>query len=293
MKESKGTFFIPVWEKKVATCESFGKRYYDPEVGVWISTDPKEQLFNPYAYSPDPLNTIDPDGQWIGSLLAAATWYITAVISNYGEFNPGKWNWDDPGLVMSTFFTLFYIGADIGNDIANLAKRSGTATFAEDGSSAKYTELESRAPNSHEEKILNDFYSSDNEYMNEVRNNWNNMSEEQRIAALREGIQDYDLLGIPGKDVSPNGYKLGPIPYKDSNGNYVFKSTTKGNGLYVDHIHSHRLSNMPSGLDFSNVRFGNNYYLLHNPVSGSPSIIQYGKRGFLMKNYVQPIKITF
>jgi RHS repeat-associated protein len=112
----------------------FGKRYYNPELGVWISTDPKEQMFNPYAYSPDPLNTIDPDGQWIGSLLAAATWYITAVISNYGEFNPGKWNWDDPGLVMSTFFTLFSIGADIGNDIKSFTKKHFSFGAQEAGS---------------------------------------------------------------------------------------------------------------------------------------------------------------
>ena len=49
------------------------------------------------------------------------------------------------------------------------------------------------------------------------------------------------------------------------------------------------------GIYISNVRRGNNYYLLHNPVSGSPSIMQYGTRGFWIfrTNYVQPITITF
>ena len=40
----------------------FGARWYDPEVGVWGSRDPKEQLWNRYGYSTNPVSTIDPDG---------------------------------------------------------------------------------------------------------------------------------------------------------------------------------------------------------------------------------------
>lgn len=41
----------------------FGWRYYDPVVGMWISTDPAEQHFNPYLYgSLNPIMMIDPDG---------------------------------------------------------------------------------------------------------------------------------------------------------------------------------------------------------------------------------------
>ena len=41
----------------------FGARYYDPEIGIWTSTDPAGQFWNKYSYSPNPINSIDPDGQ--------------------------------------------------------------------------------------------------------------------------------------------------------------------------------------------------------------------------------------
>jgi RHS repeat-associated protein len=38
----------------------FGKRYYDPEIGAWTSTDPANQYWNPYLYAGcDPINNID------------------------------------------------------------------------------------------------------------------------------------------------------------------------------------------------------------------------------------------
>lgn len=102
----------------------FGARYFDPEVGVWMSTDPKNQFFNPFAYSTNPINTVDPDGQWALALVAAAQWYISGVMS-HGEINPGKWDWSDPGLWISTATAAFTIGMDLGNDIATIvANRS-------------------------------------------------------------------------------------------------------------------------------------------------------------------------
>ena len=46
----------------------FGKRYYDPEICRWISTDPSAQFFDFYAYTGNgynPLISIDPDGEAI------------------------------------------------------------------------------------------------------------------------------------------------------------------------------------------------------------------------------------
>ena len=40
----------------------FGARYYDQDIGIWISPDAAHQFASPYAYSPDPINSIDPDG---------------------------------------------------------------------------------------------------------------------------------------------------------------------------------------------------------------------------------------
>jgi RHS repeat-associated protein len=42
----------------------FGARYYDPELGMWISPDPARQFASPYAYSPNPVNSVDPDGNY-------------------------------------------------------------------------------------------------------------------------------------------------------------------------------------------------------------------------------------
>ena len=43
----------------------FGARYYDPELGVWLSVDPAEEYWNSYLYcGADPINYYDPDGLW-------------------------------------------------------------------------------------------------------------------------------------------------------------------------------------------------------------------------------------
>ena len=44
----------------------FGRRYYDPSLGMWTSTDPAEQFWGGYSYAANgynPVNAIDPDGK--------------------------------------------------------------------------------------------------------------------------------------------------------------------------------------------------------------------------------------
>ncbi len=75
----------------------FGSRYYDGQLGRFISPDPANQYFSPYIYgNGDPLSGIDPDGELffeialvVGLIVGA---YLGASIAN-GNFNPAQWHW--------------------------------------------------------------------------------------------------------------------------------------------------------------------------------------------------------
>lgn len=62
----------------------FGKRFYDPEVGYFLSIDPALQFASPYNYGGyDPLNSIDPDGAELfslGTALIIAALYAGATV---------------------------------------------------------------------------------------------------------------------------------------------------------------------------------------------------------------------
>jgi len=40
----------------------FGRRWYDPDLGLWISPDPMHQHYSPYAYAENPISSVDKDG---------------------------------------------------------------------------------------------------------------------------------------------------------------------------------------------------------------------------------------
>jgi RHS repeat-associated protein len=42
----------------------FGARWYDQELGMWMTPDPARQFANPYSYGGDPVNYFDPTGLW-------------------------------------------------------------------------------------------------------------------------------------------------------------------------------------------------------------------------------------
>lgn len=69
----------------------FGARYYDPELGLWLSPDPASQFANPYTpMGGDPVNYVDPDGE---SILAAIV--MGAVVGAYfgGVSATGSYTW--------------------------------------------------------------------------------------------------------------------------------------------------------------------------------------------------------
>jgi hypothetical protein len=67
----------------------------------------------------------DPDGQWAQALFAAAQWYLGGVMSNGYEFNPGRWDWDNPYLLLSTVMTAISVVGDIGYDIHKAMVKAG------------------------------------------------------------------------------------------------------------------------------------------------------------------------
>ncbi|HQB65189.1 MAG TPA: RHS repeat-associated core domain-containing protein, partial [Fibrobacteraceae bacterium] len=62
----------------------FGARYFDPFFGMWMSPDPAAQFANPYTYGGDPLNYVDPNGEWVhivvGAVIGAAVGTVNGVI---------------------------------------------------------------------------------------------------------------------------------------------------------------------------------------------------------------------
>ena len=64
----------------------FGARYYDPELGLFISHDPARQFVSPYTYTGgDPLNTVDPDGTfvWLIPIILAVLASVAASVDAY------------------------------------------------------------------------------------------------------------------------------------------------------------------------------------------------------------------
>ena len=65
----------------------FGSRYYDPELGIWLSVDPAGQFANAYGYASNPVLMVDPDGNYfiiddiIATVVGAIVGGVTAGLS--------------------------------------------------------------------------------------------------------------------------------------------------------------------------------------------------------------------
>ena len=76
----------------------FGRRFFDPEIGIWTSTDPKQWDWNSYAYcSGDPINYVDPYGEnpFIGMAIGAAIGFTAGgFIGGQMDNDPNSsWSW--------------------------------------------------------------------------------------------------------------------------------------------------------------------------------------------------------
>ncbi|MEI8132585.1 MAG: RHS repeat-associated core domain-containing protein [Leptolinea sp.] len=69
----------------------FNQRYYDPEVGRFLSNDPAGQGTNPYQYcSNSPLTYVDPDGEF---------WWIVAAAVAGALWNGSQHNWSFESII--------------------------------------------------------------------------------------------------------------------------------------------------------------------------------------------------
>jgi len=81
----------------------FGARYYDANLGRFLTPDPARQYFSPYVYgNGDPLSGTDPTGMFFGidDLIAGIIIGTVGLVSGYlgsatvnNSYNPASWDW--------------------------------------------------------------------------------------------------------------------------------------------------------------------------------------------------------
>ena len=86
----------------------FGARWYDAELGMWISPDAAGQYFNPYSYGGGaPIIGIDEDGNWfiIDDLIAAGVGAVVgagiAIAKGYDPFDAQFWAYTGGGAAIA------------------------------------------------------------------------------------------------------------------------------------------------------------------------------------------------
>ncbi len=85
--EKEGDSVIkPLAETQGMDLVYFGARYYDPEIGVWLSHDPAGQFNNPYGYGGNgcnPVVYVDPNGEIFGFLIAVGIVSVVTMAVDY------------------------------------------------------------------------------------------------------------------------------------------------------------------------------------------------------------------
>jgi len=113
----------------------YGARYFDPVLAVWSVPDPAGQFANPYYFGGDPLNYVDPDGEWLLSALKVATG--VGLIINGGSAIKSAFQQDSfleglgaglSDLALNTFGDVVAVGAGVGMTAYGTAAFVGLGT---------------------------------------------------------------------------------------------------------------------------------------------------------------------
>ena len=113
----------------------FGSRYYDPEVGIWISTDPVGQFYNPYSYTTNPIMFVDPNGEEFSLIalgIAIVASYLMRSFDNLSDGQPA-----DKAFGFNTTWEDWAgggVGVSVGSDgTASASNGHGTITVNDPG----------------------------------------------------------------------------------------------------------------------------------------------------------------
>lgn len=107
----------PTWTgKEFETLDGlyyFGARWYDPELGMWISPDPAGQFHNPYAYSSNPVMYTDPDGRFLWIIAIVAIGAAINIGTNASNIN-SVWDGVGYGAIGGTQGFISAVGGPLG-----------------------------------------------------------------------------------------------------------------------------------------------------------------------------------
>src|SRR5690606_9966898 len=100
----------------------FGARWYDAELGMWLSPDPAGQYFNPYSYADgNVVMLVDADGNFF---FVAAILVGAAIGAYYGGAKAtGSWTWE--GFDITKDWDEVLTGAAVGAAIGGGAAYAG------------------------------------------------------------------------------------------------------------------------------------------------------------------------
>jgi len=108
----------------------FGARYYDAALGRWPVTDPAGQFASPYAYANNPLSYTDPDGEFVGLLLATAA--IAGTINGIQASRAGA-HWTDVISSVTGSFTQTAVAGGFAAGTPVVLSSASTATASAGG----------------------------------------------------------------------------------------------------------------------------------------------------------------